>query len=39
MKKFICTVCGYVYEGETAPAECPVCHGPASKVKELSGEK
>ena len=26
MKKFVCTVCGYVYEGEAAPAECPVCH-------------
>ena len=25
MKKFVCTVCGYVYEGEAAPAECPVC--------------
>ena len=24
MKKFVCTVCGYVYEGEAAPAECPV---------------
>ncbi len=25
MKKFICSVCGYVYEGEEAPAVCPVC--------------
>ena len=25
MKKFVCTVCGYVYEGDAAPAECPVC--------------
>ena len=25
MKKFVCTVCGYVYEGEAAPEECPVC--------------
>ena len=30
MKKFVCTVCGYVYEGDAAPAECPVCHAPAS---------
>ena len=22
MKKFVCSVCGYVYEGEAAPAEC-----------------
>ncbi len=26
MKKFKCTVCGYIYEGESAPAECPQCH-------------
>ena len=23
MKKFVCSVCGYVYEGETAPEKCP----------------
>lgn len=34
-KKFICTVCGYVYEGEHAPEKCPMCHVPASKFKEL----
>ena len=34
MKKFVCTVCGYVYEGEAAPAECPICHAPADKFKE-----
>ncbi len=35
MKKFICTVCGYVYEGEEAPAKCPQCGVPASKFKEV----
>lgn len=25
MKKWKCTVCGYVHEGETAPEECPLC--------------
>ena len=39
MKKFVCTVCGYVHEGESAPAECPVCHVPAEKFKEQEGEK
>ena len=38
MKKFVCTVCGYIYEGETPPAKCPVCGAPASKFKEVSGE-
>ena len=27
MAKFVCTVCGYVYEGEAAPEVCPVWHG------------
>ena len=31
MKKYVCSVCGYVYEGENPPAECPVCKAPASK--------
>ena len=39
MKKFVCTVCGYVYEGEAAPAECPICHAPADKFKEQTGER
>ena len=38
MKKWICPVCGYIHEGETAPAECPVCHVPGSKFIEQSGE-
>lgn len=38
MKKFVCTVCGYVYEGETAPAKCPVCGVSGDKFKEVAGE-
>ena len=34
MKKWVCTVCGYVYEGENPPAECPQCKAPASKFTE-----
>ena len=26
--KFVCQVCGYVYEGEKAPEKCPVCGAP-----------
>ncbi len=39
MRKFVCTVCGYVHEGDTPPASCPVCKAPASKFKEQAGEK
>lgn len=35
-KKFICTVCGYVHEGEEAPEKCPLCGAAASKFKEVS---
>ena len=40
MKKFVCTVCGYVYEGESLPEDfrCPLCKAPASKFKEQKGE-
>ena len=38
MKKFICTVCGYIHEGDSAPEKCPVCHVPAEKFKEQVGE-
>jgi rubrerythrin len=36
VKKFICTVCGYVHEGPTPPDKCPQCKAPASKFKEQS---
>ncbi len=38
MKKFVCSVCGYVYEGDAAPEFCPVCKAPASKFIEQCGE-
>ena len=34
-KKFICTVCGYVHEGNEAPEKCPLCGAPKSKFKEM----
>ena len=37
-KKFICTVCGYVHEGEEAPEKCPLCGAPRSKFEEMSPE-
>ncbi len=39
MKKYVCTVCGYVYEGEQPPEVCPVCKAPAEKFTEQTGEK
>ncbi len=38
MKKFICSVCGYVHEGDSAPDQCPICKAPASKfIEQASG--
>ncbi|MGI5892427.1 MAG: ferritin family protein [Bacillota bacterium] len=34
MKKFICGICGYVFEGEAAPSACPQCKAPAHKFSE-----
>ena len=39
MKKWVCSVCGYVYEGENPPAECPVCHVGADKFVEQKEDK
>lgn len=39
MKKWKCTVCGYIYEGETPPEHCPQCGSPAEKFVLLEEEK
>lgn len=39
MKRFICSVCGYVHEGAEPPEECPVCHQPGEKFREASLEQ
>ena len=38
MKKYVCSVCGYVHEGDSAPEACPVCKAPADKFVEQKGE-
>ena len=37
MTKWICPVCGYVHEGETAPEKCPLCGVPGAKFKKQEG--
>ena len=36
--KWVCTVCGYTYEGAEPPKECPVCHVGADKFKKVEGD-
>lgn len=38
MKKFVCTVCGYVHEGDSAPDVCPQCKAPKDKFKEVGAK-
>ncbi len=38
MAKYVCTVCGYVHEGDSAPEKCPQCGVPAEKFKKQEGE-
>ena len=35
MKKFRCKVCGYIYQGDAVPAECPVCHVGSNMFEEI----
>lgn len=35
MKKWRCKVCGYIYEGETPPESCPLCHASKEKFVEV----
>jgi rubrerythrin len=40
MKKFRCTVCGYIHTGDNAPDKCPVCGAPKDKFVAIEeGEK
>lgn len=39
MKKFVCTICGYVHEGDSAPDRCPQCKAPKEKFVEQSAQK
>ena len=36
MKKFRCTICGEIVEGEHAPEKCPLCKAPAEKFEEMA---
>ena len=38
MAKYVCSVCGYVYEGDEPPASCPVCKAPAEKFVKQGGD-
>ncbi len=38
MAKYVCSVCGYVHEGDNPPAECPLCKAPASKFVKQGGD-
>lgn len=38
MKKFVCSICGYVHTGDSAPDKCPQCNAPASKFVEKNDE-
>ena len=38
MKKYVCSVCGYVHTGDAPPEQCPVCKVAADKFNEQTGE-
>ena len=38
MAKYVCSVCGYVHEGDSAPEKCPQCKASGEKFKKAEGE-
>ncbi len=38
MAKWVCSICGYVHEGDSAPEQCPICKAPAEKFTKQEGE-
>jgi len=38
MSKYVCSICGYVHEGNEPPEACPICKAPASKFKKQDEE-
>ncbi|MCI6693406.1 MULTISPECIES: NADH peroxidase [unclassified Clostridium] len=38
MKKFVCTICGYIHNGDTPPEICPICKATSDKFKEIENE-
>lgn len=38
MSKYVCSVCGYVHEGDQPPEECPICKAGSDKFKKQEGE-
>ena len=38
MKKFVCSICGYVHEGDTPPEKCPVCKAGADNSSSRAGK-
>ncbi|MEG2087726.1 MAG: ferritin family protein, partial [Angelakisella sp.] len=39
MAKFVCSICGYTHEGDSAPEFCPTCKAPASKFVKQSEDR
>ena len=37
--KWVCSICGYVHEGDQPPEFCPLCKAPASKFKKMEAER
>ena len=38
MTKYVCIVCGYIYEGDKPPEKCPICNADSSKFEQMKDE-
>ena len=39
MAKYVCKVCGYIHEGDSAPERCPQCKVPADKFEKVEEKR
>ena len=39
MAKYVCSVCGYVHEGDQPPEACPICKAPAEKFTKQEEDR
>ena len=36
MRRWRCTICGYIHDGENPPVQCPLCRAPAAMFEEIT---
>jgi len=35
LRRWRCTICGYIHDGDQPPYQCPICRAPAAMFEEI----